>query len=147
MSESPSWIGGRSLFLHEVGDLLERSPVTCGARLPVREIARLLSRQRVGSVIVVKEDETPIGTVTDRDLRRKVVAEARDPTVTHAVDIMSSPLVTIRPAALAFDTILEMRRMEARFIAMSARPRASQGAPVTARRAAVSGRPLLPIPP
>jgi hypothetical protein len=36
-----------------------------------------MSRQGVGSVIVVA-DGRPLGIVTDRDLRRKVVAEARD---------------------------------------------------------------------
>jgi CBS domain-containing protein len=116
VSERASWTGERSLFLHRVGNLLERSPVTCGVQMSVQEIARLLSRQHVGSVIVVDDDESPLGIVTDRDLRRKVVAEARDPVITHAADIMSSPLATISPAAFAFEAILEMTRRDIRHL-------------------------------
>ncbi|MGH7278391.1 MAG: DUF294 nucleotidyltransferase-like domain-containing protein, partial [Candidatus Rokuibacteriota bacterium] len=46
----------------------------------------------------------------DRDLRRKVVAAARDPAITSAADIMSTPLVTTRSAAFAFEALLEMTR-------------------------------------
>jgi CBS domain-containing protein len=116
VSERPSGIGGRSLFLQRVGDLVERPPVTCGDHVSVREIARLLSQRRVGSVIVVNADGMPLGIVTDRDLRRKVLAEARDPLTTRAADIMSSPLATIPPAAFAFEAILEMTRREIRHL-------------------------------
>ena len=33
----------------------------------------------VGSMVIVGEDGAPVGIVTDRDLRGKVVAEGRDP--------------------------------------------------------------------
>jgi len=35
--------------------------------------------------------------VTERDIIRKVTAEARDPMRVHVADIVSSPLVTIHP--------------------------------------------------
>ena len=50
------------------------------------------------------------GIVTDRDLRGKVVADGRDAESTRAADIMSAPLVGTRPAAFAFEAILEMTR-------------------------------------
>jgi CBS domain-containing protein len=69
-----------------------------------------MARERVGSVLVTADDGAPLGIITDRDLRAKVVAEGRDATTARAAQIMSTPLVTIPPAAFAFEAVLEMTR-------------------------------------
>jgi CBS domain-containing protein len=66
-----------SVFLRRIGELVRRAPVTCDAAASAADIARVMSREGVGSVLVLA-DGRPIGIVTDRDLRRKVVAEGRD---------------------------------------------------------------------
>lgn len=96
---------------------MRRPPVTCRASASAVEVARLLTREHVGSVIVVDDAGTPLGIVTDRDLREKVVAAARDPAAPVAA-IMSAPLVTTRPAAFAFDATLEMTRRDIRHLAV-----------------------------
>jgi CBS domain-containing protein len=102
--------GELSLFLHRVRDLTKRPPVTCALGVSAIDVARRLSREGVGSVVVVSEEGGPVGIVTDRDLRRKVVAEGREPATTPVSAIMSSPLVTLRPSAFAFEAVLEMTR-------------------------------------
>jgi CBS domain-containing protein len=104
--------GELSLFHYRVRDLVRRAPVTCPVELGALELARLMSREQVGSVVIVDADGAAIGIVTDRDLRQKVVAEGRDPVTTRARDIMSEPLVTIRPGAFAFEALLEMTRRD-----------------------------------
>jgi CBS domain-containing protein len=99
-----------SPLLGRVRDLLSRPPVTCRPDLTADAVARLLSAERVGSVVVVDDDGAPLGIVTDRDLRGKVLAESRDPSRTSAAQVMSCPLVTIRPGAFAFEAVLEMTR-------------------------------------
>lgn len=106
-----------SLFRHRVRDLVRRAPVTCRRDTPATDIAQLLTRERVGSVIVVDADGRGIGIVTDRDLRR-FVADGRDPTATVAAELMSTPLVGIRPAAFAFEALLEMTRREIHHLAV-----------------------------
>jgi CBS domain-containing protein len=91
--------------------------VTCRATTSAVEIARLLTREHVGSVIVVDDAGAPLGIVTDRDLRAKVVGQARELT-TPASAIMSAPLVTTRPAAFVFDALLEMTRRDIRHLAV-----------------------------
>jgi CBS domain-containing protein len=108
--------GDLSLFLHRVRDLAKRPPVTCGRGVSVVEVARRLSREGVGSVVILDADGAPVGIVTDRDLRRKVVAEGRDPATTPAEAIMSAPLVTLRPTAFAFEAVLEMTRHRIRHV-------------------------------
>jgi CBS domain-containing protein len=103
--------GELSLFHSRAGDLVSRAPVTCTPVTTAVEIARLLTREHVGSAVVL-EDGRPVGIVTDRDLRGKVVAAGLDPSTTPAAAIMSSPLVAVRPAAFAFEALLEMTRRD-----------------------------------
>jgi CBS domain-containing protein len=110
---------GPSLFLGRVKDVITRPPVVCLPSVSAREVARLLSGHGVGSVVVLGADADPVGIVTDRDLRRKVVAEGRDAATTRAGDIMSAPLVSIRPEAFAFEAILEMTRRGIRHLVVS----------------------------
>lgn len=105
-----------SLFRHRVRDLVKRPLVTCGLEVSASEVARRMSREGVGSVVVVGAGGTPVGIVTDRDLRRKVVGEGRDPGMMDAAAIMSAPLVTIRASAFAFEAALEMVRRHIRYL-------------------------------
>lgn len=109
---------GSSVFVQRVGELIRRRPVACSPGRPVVELARMMSQERVGSVVVVDDAGLPIGIVTDRDLRKKVVAEARDPAATFARDIMSAPVVAVAPAAFAFEALLDMTRREIHHLAV-----------------------------
>jgi CBS domain-containing protein len=99
-----------SLFATRVRDLIRRAPVTCVGQLSAIQVARLLTREGVGSAVVCDPQGAPLGIVTDRDLRRKVVAEGRDPSLVLAREMMSSPLITMPPTAFAFEAVLEMTR-------------------------------------
>ena len=96
---------------------MRRPPVVCGPETSASEVARLLTRERVGSVIVVAPDGSLRGIVTDRDLRERIVGDARDPSTTVA-DIMSTPVRTIGPSAYAFDAMVEMTRRDIRHLAV-----------------------------
>ncbi len=104
---------GETLFLlRRIGDLVRGLPVTCSPNVPVTEVARTMLHAGVGSVLVTGAGGEALGIITDRDLRRKVVAEGRDATSTCAGEIMSAPLVTIRAGAFVFEAVLEMTRRE-----------------------------------
>jgi CBS domain-containing protein len=98
-----------ALFVRRVRDLLRGPAVACRAGATVGEAARIMSRRGVGSVIVAGDDGAPLGIVTDRDLRTKVLAHglAAD---TAVEAVMSTPLVAIEPDRFAFDALLEMTR-------------------------------------
>ena len=69
--------GNVALFVRRVSDLIKGPPVTCAVGASVAEAAQLMTRRRVGSVIVVADDGMPVGIVTDRDLRAKIVAQGQ----------------------------------------------------------------------
>jgi len=61
------------------------------------EAARLMRDVDVGIIPVVEGDKL-IGTVTDRDIVIRVVAEGKDPATTTLGEIASRELVTLDPA-------------------------------------------------
>lgn len=101
--------GDLSLFVRNARDLIKGPPVTCAPATPVSEGARLMTARGIGSVVVADSAGAPIGIVTDRDLRSRVVARGL-PGNTPVTAIMSSPLQSVGPAVRAFEALLEMTR-------------------------------------
>jgi CBS domain-containing protein len=89
-------------YVHEV---MTPDPVTIGATASVREAARVMQAENIGTVIVL-EQGIPIGIVTDRDLVVRVLAEGRDAAATTLGEICSRDLVTV-----ALATSIEQARV------------------------------------
>ncbi|HEX8016641.1 MAG TPA: DUF294 nucleotidyltransferase-like domain-containing protein [Flavobacterium sp.] len=66
--------------------------VTCGPSTTAKEIAKILTRKKVGAILIVDE-MLPIGIITDKDLRNKIVS-GDYPITTPAETIMTSPVIT-----------------------------------------------------
>lgn len=101
--------GETVLFVASAREILKGPALTCRLDTTVADAAREMTRRRVGSVVVVSGDGTPIGIMTDRDLRSRVVAEGR-PASTPVGAVMTSPMLTIAPEEPAIDALLEMTR-------------------------------------
>jgi CBS domain-containing protein len=71
--------------------------VTVEAEATVREAVELMNRNEIGCLVVVDEEEKPVGIVTERDLLKRVLADRKDPVRAKVKDIMSKPLVTGTP--------------------------------------------------
>ncbi|GAA1476128.1 cyclic nucleotide-binding/CBS domain-containing protein [Nocardioides aestuarii] len=91
-----------------VGDLVGRPPVTVGRDTTVRDAARLMDRERISSVLVT-DGPRLVGILTDRDLRSRVVARARELT-TPVSEVMTPDPVTGSPDQLALEVLLELVR-------------------------------------
>ena len=79
-----------------IREVMTANPSSVEPSTPVAEVARLMQQENVGSVPVV-EDGRLVGTITDRDITIRVVAEGRDPQSTSVGDVASRDLVTIDP--------------------------------------------------
>lgn len=82
---------------------------------PVSDAARLMRAADRDSLIVFDLGR-PTGIVTERDIIRKVTAEAKDPMRVHVADIVSSPLVTIHPDKPARDAATLMLKNKIRHL-------------------------------
>ena len=81
---------------HRIRELMTESPRTVSSDVTVVEAARVMRNDDFGLVPVVDGDRL-VGTVTDRDIAIRVVAEERDPSSTTVREIASADLVTIDP--------------------------------------------------
>jgi len=78
-----------------VKDIMTKAVVSIDAATTITDAAKMMEDIEIGA-IVVTENNTPVGIVTDRDFAIKVVAHAYHPT-TPVRKIMSAPLYTISP--------------------------------------------------
>jgi CBS domain-containing protein len=89
-----------------VDELTREAAIVCAPELSIREAARLMVR-RPASCVLVKGDAELLGIVTDRDLRSRVLA-ADGSTDAPVAEVMSGPVVTVRPEQRAADATLTM---------------------------------------
>ncbi len=81
----------------KVKDVMTKTVITIEANKTVSEAAALMAENDVGNLIVM-DDNTPIGIVTERDFVRRVLAKGKTPK-TKISEIMSTPLRVIDPDA------------------------------------------------
>jgi CBS domain-containing protein len=72
--------------------------VTVGANVNVRKAVRVMNDFEIGCLIVV-ENGSVVGILTERDVLKRVVDEGRKPEETLVKDVMSKPLITISSEA------------------------------------------------
>jgi CBS domain-containing protein len=80
----------------KIQEVMTANPCSIDADKPVSYAAKMMKDEDVGFAPIVEGDKL-IGTVTDRDIAMKVVAEGRDPQSTTVREIASTNLVTIDP--------------------------------------------------
>lgn len=98
-----------SQMRRRAADLMSREVLTCDPETSIRQAAVAMTRREVGSIVVVNGSESPVGLVTDTDLRSRVLAEGLSPD-TPVKAIMSQPPLRVGPQAFAFEAVLEMTR-------------------------------------
>jgi CBS domain-containing protein len=81
-----------------IEDLARSDAVTASPETSVTELAATMDDENVGCVVITN-DGTPVGIVTDRDLTVRVLGERVDPTDRTAEDVMTTDLRTAEPDA------------------------------------------------
>jgi CBS domain-containing protein len=63
---------------------------------PVLSAIQVMAERHIGALLVMKGDEL-LGIVSERDYARKVILKGRSSSDTPVSQIMSSPVITVRP--------------------------------------------------
>jgi len=69
----------------------------------IENVAMLMNRYQIGCVIIVDDDDKPLGIITERDMIKRVICKAIHPENARIIDVMSKPLVTASPDMRAGD--------------------------------------------
>ncbi len=80
-----------------VDDVMVKEVITIDENSTVKEAADVMNKFEIGCLIAVKKGKA-MGIITERDLLKRVVAEAKDANKTKVKDVMSSPLVVVEPS-------------------------------------------------
>lgn len=75
--------------------------ITADPSNTARDVAEIMAKKKIGSVIVIDKKMEPIGIITERDLVRRVCLEDVKASRLEVKEIMSSPLITI----MAYDSV------------------------------------------
>jgi CBS domain-containing protein len=78
-----------------IKEIMSKNVVTINADNTVFEAAELMDAKKIGCLIVA-QNETPVGIVTERDIVRRIVAKKLPYTI-KVSEIMSKNLVTVDP--------------------------------------------------
>jgi len=79
-----------------IRDAMSSNPCSIDADKPVAYAAKMMRDEDVGFAPIVEGDRL-VGTLTDRDIAVKVVAEGRDPESVKVREVASTDVVTIDP--------------------------------------------------
>jgi len=81
----------------KVEDVMVKEVITIDENATVKEAADVMNKFEIGCLIAVRKGKA-MGIITERDLLKRVVAEAKDANKTKVKDVMSSPLVVVEPS-------------------------------------------------
>ncbi len=82
----------------KVKDVMVTNVVTVDVGVNVRKAVERMNNQEIGCLVVLEKGNFA-GILTERDVLKRVVAEARNPEKTLVGDVMSKPLIVVDPDA------------------------------------------------
>ncbi len=99
-----------STFFLPVKDYCRRDLITCNTNDTVLAAAKIMSSKEISSLIACDNDNQPVGIMTDRDLRNKVIAGSLDPRETKVRDVMTTPVISVYEDDTLFEALYQMSR-------------------------------------
>jgi len=93
---------------YSVGDAMTLNPITIGPNKTLRDAAKLMTKERIGSLLVKEKDQV-LGIVTEKDMTRKGIGKLGNPATKKVKQIMATGLVTTTPDEDIFEALRIMR--------------------------------------
>ena len=102
----------------QVREVMTNNPACCLPDSSLQEVARMMVENDCGCIPVVKDHETmkPVGTITDRDITIRTVANGQNPVTMTASDAMSIDIAMIKPNASLEECFKAMEEKDIRRI-------------------------------
>lgn len=98
---------GLMIFTGNADWRFSKEVLSCPTGISIQKAAQMMADRSVGSIVVVNESQHPLGIITDKDLRNKVVAQGLS-MATPVEQLMSSPVLTKSQDAGFSDLYLSM---------------------------------------
>ncbi len=97
-----------------VGAICVRSVQIAAPEEKVRAVVGRMAEADVGTVVVLGNDQKPVGMLTDRDVAMRCVAGALDPGATEVQAIMTAPVICLHESTPIESALERMAGVHAR---------------------------------
>jgi len=97
-----------------VREAMSSPVVTVEENSEVTKVAKIMRDQKIGAVVIINNEDQPVGIVTERDIVIRVVALGKSPENTPVKEVMSSPLRVVKADTPIIDAMKLMDRMNIR---------------------------------
>ena len=101
---------------HLVSDIMKKDVISIDEAKTIKDAANMMNEARIGSIIITKDD-TPIGILTERDFVTKIAAK-EIPLSTPLSEVMTKPLLVIKPNQTVWEAAEIMKNMEIHRVAV-----------------------------
>lgn len=71
----------------------------------VKQAALEMRQQKIGALLIMRDEDHLVGIITERDILNKVVAESRDPEEVYVHEVMTEDVVVIDPSRTVRDAM------------------------------------------
>jgi CBS domain-containing protein len=97
------------LFNVTTGEVMKHMPVTASPDQKIVDVAEMMAKKGVGSVVIVDSENHPLGIVTIRDMTSRVLAKGVSDSLPIS-KVMTSPVIFVEPEVPCFSALLVMAR-------------------------------------
>ena len=101
---------------HLVSDIMKKDVISIDEAKTIKDAANMMNEARIGSIIITKDD-VPIGILTERDFVTKIAAK-EIPLSTPLSEVMTKPLLVIKPNQTVWEAAEIMKNMEIHRVAV-----------------------------
>ena len=99
-----------------VKEIMTKNPACCTAETKLQDTAKMMVENDCGCIPVIENESTkkPVGTITDRDIVIRTLAEGKNPLDLTAGDVMTKNVVTVSPEDSVDDCCAKMEENQIR---------------------------------
>ncbi len=95
-----------------VKEIMTRDVITADEKMDAQAASTKMLNNNIGSLVILNEKGKPSGILTERDLVRKVISKDLSPSEVRVKEIMTKPLITIKPNLGLNEAVRKMRNLE-----------------------------------
>ena len=77
----------------KVEEIMVKPVITLSVSSTVREAVEIMSKTEIRCIVVLYDNEAPVGIITERDMLERVLLPSKDPSTTRLWQIMSAPII------------------------------------------------------
>jgi len=103
---------------HLVEDIMSKDVAIVGPDANMAEAAKTMGEKHIGSLVVMVEKKLS-GIVTERDLLSKILALGKDPAKVKVKEVMSSPVISVKPSLTIKEAARTMIEKKGRLVVLA----------------------------